>query len=241
MNLIQQKIRSMVRMMGYDVSKYSIKSNSICRLKHLISILNINVVLDVGANTGQTGEQLRRELKYENQIYSFEPYQDAFTRLVRRARDDDKWECFNYALGASDHASCLYVAGNSQSSSMLKMNDVHIKSEPTSLTTGRQNITVKKLDDLIIKKSLLDKNIFLKVDTQGYEREVLEGATDSLQYIKLCQLELSTIQLYQNSPLIHEIIDFMYSHGFVLADLKTGMADPNTGQLLQCDGLFMKR
>ena len=75
---------------------------------------------------------------------------------------------------------------------------------------------------------------------QGYEQQVLEGATGILPQVKGIQLEMSLVPLYQGELLFREMLDYMNNLGYSLHWLKPTITDPNTGQMLQLDGIFFK-
>ena len=79
----------------------------------------------------------------------------------------------------------------------------------------------------------------LKIDVQGFEKKVLAGAEASLQKIKIIQLEMSLVPLYQNEWLFHEVLEYLTQKGFQLYSLENGFFNKETGQLLQADGIFI--
>ena len=81
----------------------------------------------------------------------------------------------------------------------------------------------------------------IKIDTQGYEKNVIDGATESLNNIKIIQLEMSILPLYENEILFIEMINYLDKKGFQLFSLENGFSDLTTGQLLQVDGIFVQK
>lgn len=108
-----------------------------------------DLVLDVGANTGQYAARLR-ELGYGGKILSFEPLPDAHAQLLARAAADPLWEVHpRCALGAAAGTGALNVAGNSVSSSLLPMLDLHAAAAPRSIYIGQVETPVTTLDALL--------------------------------------------------------------------------------------------
>ena len=225
--------------MGVEVSLYTFTSNEHARLSNLLEVLNVDLVLDVGANEGQSGVFFRKTIGYRGQILSFEPLQDAFLELERKSQNDSAWSVFNFGLGNEEKKVEINVSGNSQSSSILAINKIHEHAAPGSKYQKREVISLKPINSCLPFEHRKN-NIFLKIDTQGFELEVLKGCGDIMNNVKLCMLEMSTVELYENGPILPEIIHFMYENGFVLSGVKSGLSNPETGQLLQCDGLFMR-
>jgi hypothetical protein len=63
----------------------------------------------------------------------------------------------------------------------------------------------------------------IKIDTQGYEKNVIDGATESLNNIKIIQLEMSILPLYENEILFIEMINYLDKKGFQLFSLENGV------------------
>lgn len=78
----------------------------------------------------------------------------------------------------------------------------------------------------------------MKIDVQGFERQVLAGATEILPQVKGIQLELSLVPLYESQPIYREMIKFLEKLGYELYALVPGFTEHKTGKLLQMDGIF---
>jgi hypothetical protein len=106
-------------------------------------------------------------------------------------------------------------------------------------TYGTETVRVTRLDDLVEELPVRGKRIFLKVDTQGFERQVLDGAARTLAQCVGVQLELSFTTTYEGGMLVDEAISRMYDAGFVLTGLEPGFAAAS-GAVLQADGTFFR-
>lgn len=207
----------------------------------LLATYEINAVLDVGANTGQYAQQLRR-LGYRGRILSFEPLSSAFAELRRNhARVPDKWEIANAGLGERAGRAVLNIAANSYSSSILPMLPAHSVNAPDSSFIDKEEVAIDTVDSIIETRVRPTERLFLKSDTQGYEANVLAGAAKHLDRILGLQLEMSLIPLYEGELLLVEMISYLAERGFTLMSLEPGFASPTTGQLLQTDGLFFRQ
>jgi len=198
----------------------------------------INTLFDIGANHGQYSKNMR-EMGYTGEIISFEPLNSAFSELEKVSSRSKNWIVNNYALGNKNTKSTINVAGNSYSSSILEMLPNHLNSAPESEYIAQQEINIKTLDSIYKSFCTPKKNVMIKIDTQGYEKNVLEGATKSLKNIKIIQLEMSLLPLYESEVLFIEMIGYLEKKGFQLFSLENGFADPLTGRLLQVDGIFV--
>jgi len=232
-------VRRFLRRAGRDLVAYDYRAHPVARRMHLLETNEISLVLDVGANTGQYGRELR-ELGYRGRIVSFEPLRSAYLELERSAVGDPLWTTFNCGIGSTTGSAEINVASNVHSSSLLAMLPRHLSSAPESGYRAREEIIVRTLDSVLPEIHAEAENIFLKSDTQGYEAEVLKGAQETLLRVRGVQLELSLVPLYDGETLLADMIYRMSASGFQLMSLEPGFADPRTGQLLQVDGIFYR-
>jgi FkbM family methyltransferase len=203
-----------------------------------MSSYEIDVVLDVGANTGQFANQLRREVHFAGRIHSFEPLSSAFRVLQGSASRDVDWFTHNFALGDREEKRVIHVSANSYSSSLLDMLPTHAAAAPESRFVGSEEVSVRTLDSIFDEICALGDRVYLKVDTQGYEGRVLRGGRQSLPRVDTVQLEMPLVPLYSGESEFRELYDVMLDEGYVLVALDPGFNDPRTGQLLQVDAVF---
>ncbi len=184
---------------------------------------------------------MRGDLGYQGRILFFEPLESAFALLERRTACDAKWKAFKLALGETNAADEIKVAGNSVSSSLLDMLPSHERSASESRYVSRQPVQVRTLDSMYDDVCAPTDNVYLKIDTQGFERKVLKGAERSLGRIRAVQMEMSLVPLYSGETLMDQLCVLMDRYGFNLVDIEAGFADAQTGHLLQVDGVFQRR
>lgn len=232
-------VRKLLQKAGRDLVAYDYRIHPVARRMHLLQSHAISLVLDVGANVGQYGRELR-ELGYRGRIVSFEPLKSAYLQLERRAAGDPLWTTFNCGIGSSDGMTEINVSGNVHSSSLLAMLPRHFTSAPESSYQGREAISMRTLDSILPEIDAGNEIVYLKSDTQGYESEVLKGAAQTLSRAVGVQMELSLLPLYDGETLLADMIHEMSGKGFQLMSLEEGFADPATGQLLQVDGIFFR-
>lgn len=206
----------------------------------LLEHYGVTVVIDVGANDGGYARELR-EFGYSGRIVSFEPLGDVYDRLLEAASCDDHWTAIRSAVGDTTGRVVMNVAGNSTSSSVLPMLERHKKSAPTSEYVGTEDVPIVRLDDVWHCHTAVSDVTFLKVDAQGFERQVLDGALRSLPCFAGVQLEMSFVPLYEGAMLFPEAMERLTSTTFELVSLEPGFSDPVSGRMLQADGVFMRR
>ena len=142
--------------------------------------LELDLIFDVGANTGQYGKKIRKA-GYSGTIISFEPISSAYLKLLETSKSDPKWLVHKRsAIGNINGTSEIQVSSNSVSSSLLAMADAHLIAAPESLYETRETVEVETLDKIGPAYMQGHQIIGLKIDVQGYEMEVLRGARDVL-------------------------------------------------------------
>jgi FkbM family methyltransferase len=208
------------------------------RVSRALSWLGIDTVVDVGANIGQYGAALRSS-GFTGRIISCEPLPDAFAHLARRAESDGTWTALHTAVGDHTGTIEINVSANSYSSSALVMTNAHLDAAPGSETIGTVSAPLTTVADLLLAQHVNPARTLLKVDTQGYESFVLDGAGSRLAQFAAVQLELSFVPLYEGQHLIADLTERLAREDFTLYALDAGFADPGTGRMLQCDGLFV--
>jgi FkbM family methyltransferase len=236
---IKHTLRSLAETAGFAVRKTSVYTSQKLRHRLLFSQLQLDLILDVGANTGQFARQCRAA-GYSGRILSFEPSAAAHAALLQSAADDPLWNVADrIALGAANGEIEINIAANSYSSSILPMLDSHLSAAPASQYLHIEKVPIRRLDDVLLSDDP-SRRIFLKLDVQGYESQVLAGATQLLPRTIAVQLEMSLLPLYEGEVLMPEICATMVANGFELWDLEPSFRDPITGRLLQLDGIFTR-
>jgi FkbM family methyltransferase len=200
----------------------------------------ITLVLDVGANVGQFAQSLRMR-GYAGRIVSFEPLAKAHARLRKASQRDPLWIVPDaVAIGDNPGSTVLHVAGDSVSSSLLEMLDAHRHAAPDSAYIGSESVPVAKLDTAAAEFLQPQDEVFLKIDVQGFESQVLAGASNLLPKIKGLMLELSLVPCYRDQMVFQPMLEFLVQQGFELWNLIPGTAESETPRLLQVDAVFFR-
>jgi FkbM family methyltransferase len=202
----------------------------------------VDAVLDVGANTGQFAQALRAE-GYHGHIVSFEPLSDAHGALMVAAESDPLWDVAERcAIGARCGSAEINISGNSYSSSLLPMLDLHRDAAPQSEYLGKEPCQVVTLDSYIERTFSDPTTLFAaKIDTQGYEAEVLAGLKRHHDRVKVILCEMSVAPLYAHGPSMRELCHLLAELNYRCVALSPEFEDPRTGELLQTNGVFVKR
>lgn len=203
-------------------------------LKKLIAHLNIDCVLDVGANRGQFADDLRK-IGYAGPIVSFEPVASEFQTMQQRFKKDRAWRGYPFALGSEEETKSIIIPKLTVMSSLLE--PVVGKGEHKT-----EMIQIRRLDGLMpsILQQFNANRIFLKMDTQGYDLEVFKGAAGCLDQIQGLQSELSVQPLYKGMPRYLQALETYEAAGFELHNLSAVVRNPRVGWLVEMN-CFMRR
>ncbi len=227
----------LIRKTGYDLVKCKYSKHE-QEIEQLLISHQFTCVLDIGANEGQYAKEIRIG-GYKNRIISFEPIAVPFAKLRQKSANDASWDVYNIAMGDTNGKAEINIAGNSVSSSLLDINKTHTDAAPDSKYIGKQAIEIRTLDSIFNELKVKDQKIFMKVDTQGFEKNVLLGAKSVLKSISAIQLEMSVQPLYTGEDLYFQLSDYLYKEGFRLIKIVRGITKSN-GELLQFDGVFLR-
>jgi FkbM family methyltransferase len=232
-------VRGLVRRFGFDFARWPASSKPALVAAQL-ERRAVKLVFDVGANTGQYARDLRTA-GYSGEIVSFEPLSVAHERLVRATEGDSLWRAHPAtALGREEGVAEMNISENLVSSSILPDTEELRRAAPSARYVGKETVKITRLD-LAAAAYLKDNPIsFLKVDAQGYEKEIIEGASGILDKIIGIQAELSVVPLYEGQPLLMEMLSFLDGLGFELHAIFQEFVDPSSMRVLQVDGVFFR-
>lgn len=226
--------------MGWELHRFNARSSQWARIQRLLSTSKISAVLDVGANNGQYARKLR-DTGFKGRIISFEPLSSVHPVLCNSAKSDPLWVIAPpMAIGSNDGLIDINISRNSQSSSVLEILSTHTNAAPESNYIASETVRLTRLDSIASGFLQSQDIIFLKVDVQGFESQVIGGAKDLMPRVKGVQLELSFVPLYEGQVLAYSMISYMRDLGFNLWSLIPSFLDNQTGQFLQADGIFIR-
>jgi FkbM family methyltransferase len=195
-------------------------------------------VVDVGANSGQWMSNLR-ENGYKGPALCVEPSKKIFKELIQNL-DHTNTQFVNIAIGNFNGFANLNVASNQGiSSSLLEMDVFHKKGNPNIKITHKEKVSVCKLAKIL--DAIDAKSLYLKIDTQGYELEVLKSIKQiNFKKIKGIELELNLVSSYKGAKMMEEVISYLRKNRFHPIRFENGFGLNGIGQILQMDGIFIK-
>jgi len=247
--MILQKI---ARQFGYMVVRHSkwVELGRIANYKpsenvlaeHLRQIFkrhSITAVLDVGANDGAYATMLRSEVGFAGVIHSFEPIPDKARELRLKAKHDDSWEIHEFALGARPGRMNLNIMTSDVFSSFHKpFEGQPQKYDDSNRVASVVEVEIKTVAEMV--ECLGISKVHLKMDTQGFDLEVFEGALPALSAVATLQSELSFQRLYESAPMWDVAMSHFANAGFIPSLFLPISFDSELG-CIEADGVFVKK
>lgn len=236
---MKELIKYLFERVGFKIISLNNYHDSFLDQKKLLDTSKEIIIFDVGAHHGQTALKYNKIFK-ECTIYSFEPFIESFTILQDKVKAYTNIKTFNTALGNIAGT----VAFNSNEFSAT--NSLLDTDRESSITWGDNQLNTLKtikvncitLDNFLEKESIHTIDI-LKLDTQGAEYLVIEGAQRAIEQtkIKLIYLEILIKPTYHQQKHFDEVLKMLRLHGFNLHNIYNHSLT-DKGELRQVDALF---
>jgi FkbM family methyltransferase len=228
-------VKTMFRTLGMDVHLITQAEK---RRYEWLKAQDIKTVIDIGANTGQFAIMIR-EILNGSMIYAFEPLASCYKELSLRMSKDGNFKAFNFALGDTESTSKIHRNEYAPSSSLLKMNRMHKDAFPYTENEVEETIEVRCLDK-VADELLLENNILIKIDVQGYESKVIDGGCATISKAKIVIIETSFEELYDDQPLFGKIYETMREMNFSFHGNLDQLMSPIDGSIIQADSIFIR-
>jgi FkbM family methyltransferase len=236
--LVQRFLKSF----GYEVVPYPpsgwVRSRD--TLRRVFSKLAIDCVIDVGANRGGYGDQLR-DIGYKGWIVSFEPVRATFVHLSKRAALRPPWRVFPYALGSKNGQADINVCTGDELNSFLSPRPRETHRDNTVICT--ETVEVRRLDSIFDEcmAGIASRRLYLKLDTQGFDLEVLRGADGVLANFKGAQTEVSFVPIYHGMPACIESLKEFESRGFGVVDFMPVAVAADGLEAMEMDCILVRK
>jgi len=207
-------------------------------LKRAGHFAGVTQVVDAGANEGAFARVVTAALP-QAAVYCFEPVPATFTRLQRNTAALPKVQLANIALGAARGKVPMFTCAHDEANSLLRGTPTLTDAWSQTAQTGQVDVEVWPLDDFFAGQKATGR-LFLKADVQGYELELLKGASETLRRCSLLQLETSLVSLYQNAPTLPQLWEFVVNAGFQFLMVADVLTSKQNQQPVSCDLFFYK-
>ena len=233
-------IKNIFKKFGLEIKKYNPQDDFNFLITRCIKKFQIDCFWDVGANIGQTGESIRKH-GYTGNILSFEPQEEAYKKLLKNSFNDPKWKIYEKCGLGQNGLKKINISKNSVSSSFLEMENLHIDKNPESKFIKKEEVKIISLSEVFNKEKNSFKKNFLKIDTQGYEKEVLDSGENILDNFIGISCEISVQPLYKNEAKFLDIINYLNTKGFEIYSVHNSYYEIDYGQTFSVDIVFIKK
>ena len=185
-------------------------------------------VIDVGASNGQWTRECRTVYP-EAQYLLIDPLDANKSALAAMATDGTRLSVWSGAIGGAPGSLMLNCHGDQ--SSFFPSKD---------FLGSEKRVEVRTLDSFF-PAGTTPSPLLIKADVQGYELEVLKGATRCLEKTELLVLELSFRRYYDGGALAHEVVSYLGDRNFCIYDICTYIQRPADNELVHADLMFVRR
>ena len=210
-------------------------------LLHLMKRLDINCVLDVGANEGQFAATLW-DLGFTGWIASFEPVPETFRLLKRAAAAHSQWRVFPFALGAENVNLPIHVSDISVYNSFRTTRQDGLDRFPDMRTKRIEPVEMRRLDDTLDEclAGIAEPRIYLKLDTQGFDLEVIRGGERTLERVLALQTEVSFKAIYDDMPDFIQSIRTLQQRGFDIVSFQPVSSELDELRAIEMDCIMAR-
>jgi FkbM family methyltransferase len=199
---------------------------------------DFRTVIDAGANRGQFAVYAARRFPQATLI-CFEPLPEPRAQLTRAVGAGERLRVSEFALGMTNEDAAFHVSAADDSSSLLPIGQRQRDAFPGTGERTTISVQVRRLDEVLHTEELAAP-VLLKIDVQGGELGVLQGAARLLGSIHAVVVEVSFVELYSGQALADDVWDYLRGFGFSCRgawSLTYGAG----GECLQGDLLFAGR
>jgi FkbM family methyltransferase len=232
---VWEHAKTTLRRRGIEISgsRWSVRQ----RRQSMLSYYGIDVLLDVGANTGQYATEVRGA-GYTGVIHSYEPLSGPFRELEAACSTDAAWHAHRVAVGDRTGSIAINISEATKFSSALPLVERASLESPDAAYVGSEEAPLDTLDNLVA--DITAGNLGLKIDVQGFEGSVLDGGTKTLDRVHFLEMELSPRPVYEGQMLMLEALERLDRLGFVLSCTENIYPVPRTGRAWQFNGIFIR-
>jgi len=198
------------------------------------------LILDVGAHDAWFLNAIRRFcVPGDCHIIAFEPLPSKKEGLLRVGKNFDRFKLIGKALGEVKGDAEITEYGSTGLSSLRSLSDSYSYYAGFNTTIkAKHRVEVSTLDAEILEHDA--RHIILKIDTQGFEYQVLAGAKSLLKSgrIKYIIIELMTVQKYDGASTYREIFELLHSYGYSLYNINPTYYETDSGRMTEFDAFF---
>jgi len=225
----------MLQFFKRKIRDYYINNQSIPDVKKSLQFLKASgyapsCIFDIGAYEGEFAK-LCFSLWPSSSVVCFEPLKAKYDMLKNWAAAEKRVKAIHGLVGNENIEQVKFNENETASSVLDEFNS-------TNFSTTYQ--PMRTLDNCI-KEFSLPVPSFVKIDTQGFEYQVVEGLLGNIKNVDVVLAELNHIDIHKNVKLAEEVIHLLYQNGFVIFDIAEIHRRPKDNAIWQTDFVFVKK
>ena len=239
-----------IRRFGIDIVRYAPRAADRAKaidprqkganLLKALTLHKIDLIFDIGANVGQFAHHMF-EIGYEGSIVSFEPITAAREQLLTASQTCSNWSVAEQcALGDRDTRIDINVAEDTKKSSILSILPTYLDLAPNATFIRAETVPMRQFSACFEQYRGDAQAPFLKINVQGFEDRVLQGAEAVLGQLKGIHIEFSFVPLYEQQVLFNTLFEHIQLQGFTLYNLYPSFSDYRTGKIIKAVGIFFR-
>ncbi len=234
---VRRKTLKALRLLHTPRYRRGLRHGVAATIEHLgaLARLDVKTVIDVGAHKGQFS-LLALEIFPSARVYSFEPQTKPREHFQRVLGSEERVRLFPAAIGPNDTSMPMNISASDDSSSLLPISEQQILIFPGTGAVDSESVRVAPLHRFLSEKEII-RPALLKIDVQGFEREVLEGCESLLSLFDLIYVECSFVELYAGQALASEVFEWLLGRKFSFVGVYN-VSYNGEGAAIQGDFLF---
>jgi FkbM family methyltransferase len=234
--IFSQQSRRLAKLRSTPARELALGHIDSLELLELLLPFGVEVIYDIGANVG-TWTLLAKAVFPNARVEAFEPLGLHCLKFDKAVFGLPGIALHRVALGFKNEERLMHVTDFSDASSILPLSEKG-RCEAGVNDRGVETVWVSRLDDFAVQHDL-PSPCLIKLDVQGYELAVLQGAPRVLETTKAVIAEVSFVEFYQQQCLFHEVVEFLWDKGFQLYSF--GVNTVTGSRIKQTDVLFLRR
>jgi FkbM family methyltransferase len=238
--MITRIVHAVFRRLGF--APRNRKQENLDKIKDLwLQQLNIDFIFDIGASDGGFANKIKTTFPLA-EVHSFEALKNSFEALKKNTTHLQSFYPNHVALSNTKGTIDFYLCDDyTGSSSMLEMGEIHKDAYPFTSKNTLIQVEAITLDEYSERLNLDQRNILLKLDVQGAEKIVLEGAKKTLEKVDVIFTEINFSETYKNCVLFKDLNALLESHNFYLTGMENVSRNYKDGSFLQADAYYLKK
>lgn len=236
---LKKRMKNLIRGFGIDIIRFPQKNSFTERFGTILNESEVDLILDIGANKGQFGKSLG-PIGYKGKILSFEPVSTVYEKLNEAAKTNPNWRIYEQCcIGNREGETVINISNLVGNSSILdiKSTNFNVKNSHYIAKESVKQITLATLNsDPDLQNA---KNVFVKMDIQGFEHFVLSKLDEVNYNIVGFYIELSLVKLYDKQEDYLFICNLLRKYDFDLVYVEPESV--RSGRMIQFNGLFLKK